>query len=424
MRAIVIGAGVAGLTTARLLQQQGVVVSIVDRAAGPARGASRANGAQLSYAYVAPLAEPAVIGKLPTLLADEDSPLKYHFKFDLQQWRWGLAFLRACNLAQAQATTRALLALSALSRQVIEDLIESGRIDCAFARSGKLVVYPDAKALATAQAQLAFQATLGCEQQLLTREQCVAREPALAGYADRIAGGVWTPGEAAADCGAFCDGLAQGLAVDGAQFHWNREVTAIDADKGGVRVQSAAGPIDGDVAVLAAGSEAPRLARRCGLALPIYPLKGYSITVPVADGAPMPACSITDTRRKVVFAPLRDAQGARLRVAGFVELAGHDARIPPERIDALTAATREVIGIDVAADTDVEPWAGFRPATPTGLPLLGATARKNLFVNTGQGALGWTLAGGSARLVVDAILGRASAIDVAPYACRGWRSGR
>ncbi|MCU0950540.1 MAG: D-amino acid dehydrogenase [Burkholderiaceae bacterium] len=416
MRVIVIGAGVAGLTTARLLQREGLQVSVVDAADGPARGASRGNGAQLSYSYVAPLAEPSVVGKLPTLLADEDSPLKFHFHWDLAQWRWGLAFLRACTITQARATTQALLALSALSRELIERLVADERIDCAFAQSGKLVVYPDAASLATAQAQMQFQAQLGCVQSLLDRDQCIAREPALAGYAERIAGGIWTPSEAAADCGAFCDALAARLAKDGARFAWSRRALKVAADKGGARVLTDDGPLDADAVVLANGSEAAALGAASGLRLPVYPLKGYSITLDVPAGATMPACSITDTRRKVVFAPLVQGTRRRVRVAGFVELAGHDRSIPPARIDALVQATREVIGL--AAVGDVAPWAGFRPATPTGLPLLGATPRKNLFVNVGQGALGWTLAGGSAQLVVDALLGRRSAIDARPFLYR------
>jgi len=369
MHVIVIGAGVAGLTTAWLLQQEGLRVTVLERAGAAGQGASRGNGAQLSYSYVAPLAEPAVVGKLPTLLADEDSPLKFHFQFDPLQWRWGLAFLRACRFEQAQATTRALLALAALSRGVTEQVIGEARIDCAFAHSGKLVLYPDAAALATAQAQLQFQAGLGCEQHLLDRAACIAREPALAGYAAQIAGGVWTPSEAAADCGAYCDALAARLQERGAALQFG---------------------------------------------LLVYPLKGYSITVPVPAGAPLPQVSITDTRRKVVFAPLVAGARRLLRVAGFVELAGHDERLLPARIEALAQATREVIGLEPAGD--LAPWCGFRPATPTGLPLLGATPRKTLWLNVGQGALGWTLAGGSARLVVDALLGRASAVDARPFA--------
>jgi D-amino-acid dehydrogenase len=413
MRAIVVGAGVAGLVTARDLAAEGVEVTVLEREDGPARGASRGNGAQLSYSYVAPLAEPSVLGKLPTLLADPASPLKFRPRLDPQQWRWGLAFLAACNIDTARATTAALLALSFLSRARMPQLVEG--IDCDYAVNGKLVVYPDAASLAQAKAQMEFQAALGCVQQLLSREQCVEREPALAGYAPHFVGGIWTASEAAADCAAFCERLAQRLAARGVALRFGAEVTRLEVRAGRPHAYMGREALAADAVVIANGSTAPALARTVGLSLPIYPLKGYSITVP-ADGQRLPACSITDTRRKVVFAPLGRGRRRRVRVAGFVELAGHDRSIPPTRIDALVAATREVLGLD--ARGDLNPWCGFRPATPTGLPLLGATKVPGVFLNVGQGALGWTLAAGSARVVVDAIVGRAPPIDARPFALR------
>jgi D-amino-acid dehydrogenase len=288
-------------------------------------------------------------------------------------------------------------------------------IDCDYAVNGKLVIYPDADSLAQARAQMEFQATLGCEQRLLSCDECVEREPALARYAGRFVGGIWTPGEAAADCGLFCAQLARRLAARGVELRFGAEVTRIEARGGGVRVRTGGEELAADAVVLANGSEAPALGRALGLSLPIYPLKGYSITVP-ADGAALPACSITDTRRKVVFAPLGRGRSKRVRVAGFVEMAGHDRSIPPARIEALLEATREVIGVEPRGD--VAPWCGFRPATPTGLPLLGATKAPGVFVNVGQGALGWTLAAGSARVVVDAIVGREPPIDARPFGLR------
>lgn len=411
MRAIVVGAGVAGLVTAQFLSAEGIDVTVLEREDAPARGASGGNGAQLSYAYVAPLAEPSVLGKLPTLLADPASPLKFRLQLDPQQWRWGLHFLAACNIDTARATTAALLRLAFLSRALMPRLLEG--IDCDYAVNGKLVLYPDADSLEQARAQMEFQATLGCEQRLLSRDECVEREPALARYAGRFAGGIWTPGEAVADCATFCAQLAQRLAASGAELRFGAEVTRIEARRSGVRVRIGREELAADAVVLANGSEAPALARPLGLSLPIYPLKGYSITVR-SDGAELPACSITDTRRKVVFAPLGRGRRRRLRVAGFVEMAGHDRSIPPARIEALKDATREVIGVEPRGD--VAPWCGFRPATPTGLPLLGATRVPGVFVNVGQGALGWTLAAGSARVVADAVLGRAPPIDARPFA--------
>ena len=195
MKVIVVGAGVIGLTTAYELVSRGHHVTVLDRAPGAGQGASRGNGAQLSYAYVAPLADPTVFAKLPSLLFDADSPLRIAPRLDPAQWFWGLRFLAAANRTTAHATTRALLALSALSRSLIEPLIEREAIDCHFTRGGKLVLCPDAASLDVARAQVALQASLAGDhaaQQVLDRAACVAREPALAGYADRIAGGVWT----------------------------------------------------------------------------------------------------------------------------------------------------------------------------------------------------------------------------------------
>ncbi|MCC6406300.1 MAG: D-amino acid dehydrogenase [Planctomycetes bacterium] len=410
MRVLVVGAGVIGLTTAYLLQREGVAVTVVDREPTAGAGASSVNGAQLSYSYVAPLADPAVLGKLASLLFDADSPLKFRPRLEPAQWAWGLAFLGACDRDRSRATTRALLGLSFLSRDVIERIVADERIECAFTRGGKLVVYPDAASVAHAREQLEFQAQLGCRQELLTREQCVAREPALAGYAERIAGGVWTRGEAAADCGAFCTALAELLVARGATLRLGETVLAIEAGDDGARVVTRSGKLDAERVVLANGSRAAELGRTAGLRLPVYPLKGYAVTLRQREPAFALRGSITDTRRKIVFAPL----GERVRVAGFVELAGHDASLPQARIDALLRAAREVIGVE--AHGDVQPWCGFRPSTPTSLPIVGASPRRSLVLNVGHGMLGWTLAGGSARLVVDTLLGREPPIDASAFA--------
>lgn len=402
MRVLVIGAGVIGLTSAYFLQRQGFEVTVVDRETGVGRGASGGNGAQLSYSYVAPLAEPSVLAKLPSLLFARDSPLVFRPRLEPAQWLWGLRFLAAATRERARATTAALLKLAFLSRDLIEPLIADEAIACDFKRGGKLVVYPDEASFAAARAQVEYQATLGCEQMLLSRELCVGREPALAGYADRIVGGVWTPSDAAADCAAFCEQLADRLRDRGVRFELGREVSSLRVRNG--RFEGAdvdGGSLAAEACVLAAGSHAPRLARGAGLRLPIYPLKGYAITLPVARGAPLPGCSITDIRRKVVFAPL----GRRVRVAGFVEMAGHDARIPQARIDALVAAAREVIGLKADLRTELQPWCGFRPATPSGLPIIGATPVEGLYLNVGHGTLGWTLAAGSAKLLAEVVTG-------------------
>ncbi len=400
MHICVIGAGVIGLTSAYFLQSEGHRVTLVDREAAVGQGASAANGAQLSYAFVAPLADASVPPRLPSLFLTRDSPLKLHFRFDPVQWRWAFEFLRHANNQDARTTTAGLLKLAELSREFIEPLIEGEGIECHFTRGGKLVVYPDSGSLAAAHAQVLYQAGLGSKQTTLTRAQCVAQEPALASYEQRIAGGVWTESDAAADCGEFCAQLAQRIVQRGGEVQLTRTAARFDIEGASVRA----------LMMLAAGVGASELGATAGLKLPIYPLKGYSITVrPACEATPLRA-SITDARRKVVFAPLGD----RVRVAGFVEIGAESEAIPPARTSALLDAVREVLGY-TAIDGDIRPWMGQRPATPSGRPIIGRTPVEHLYLNVGHGALGWTLAAGSARLVCDAIAGRAPTIDAKPY---------
>ena len=411
MHICVIGAGVVGLTSAYFLQSEGHRVTLVDRETAVGQGASAANGAQLSYAFVVPLSDASVPPRLPSLFLTRDSPLKLHFRFDPVQWRWALQFLRHANNQDARTTTAGLLKLAELSREFIEPLIEGEGIDCHFTRGGKLVVYPDSRSLAAAHAQVLYQAGLGGKQTTLTRAQCVAQEPALASYEQRMAGGVWTESDAAADCGEFCAQLAQRIVQRGGEVQLTRTGARFDLDGASVRaLVTDAGPLRADAYLLAAGIGATALGASAGLKLPIYPLKGYSITVrPACDATPLRA-SITDARRKVVFAPLGD----RVRVAGFVEIGAESDAIPPARTSALLDAVREVLGY-AAIDGDIRPWMGQRPATPSGRPIIGRTPIEHLYLNVGHGALGWTLAAGSARLVCDAIAGRASTIDAKPY---------
>jgi D-amino-acid dehydrogenase len=411
MHICVIGAGVIGLTSAYFLQSEGHSVTVVEREAAAGQGASAANGAQLSYAFVAPLADASVPPRLPALFLTRDSPLKLHFRLDPVQWRWAFEFLRHANTRDARRTTAGLLKLAELSREFIEPLIEGEGIDCHFTRGGKLVVYPDTRSLASAHAQVLYQAGLGSKQTVLTRAQCVEQEPALEAYAQRIAGGVWTPSDAAADCGEFCAQLAQRIVSRGGDLQTNRTAMRFDMDGLSVRaLMTDQGPLRADAYLLAAGVGAPALANTAGIELPIYPLKGYSITVRPASDPVRLRTSITDARRKVVFAPIGD----RVRVAGFVEIGAQGNDIPPARTSALLDAAREVLGYAVI-DGDIRPWAGQRPATPSGRPIIGRTPIEHLYLNVGHGALGWTLAAGSARLICDAIAGRTPTIDVKPY---------
>ncbi|MDI3381752.1 D-amino acid dehydrogenase [Xenophilus aerolatus] len=399
MHICVLGAGIVGLATAWELHRQGHDITVVDRAL-PGSGTSSGNGAQLSYSYVAPLADASIWAQLPHLLLAADSPLKLRPQLDPQQWRWGVEFLAACNAGTAAATTKRLLALAARSREGFEAMRAELAPDCDFSATGKLVLYRSAAGVEATRRQVELQRALGAPAQtIVTPEECAALEPALAGYHREIAGGVHTPSECAADCLKVCQALASALAARGVRFVLGHAVQAFDRQGRDIAaVQTEAGPVAADAFVMALGTASARFGRQLGAHVPVYPLKGYSITVPV-DAAPgaAPRVSVTDSARKTVFARLGD----RLRVAGMAELVGEDARIPKDRIDALIEATKAVFP-RAARDFDApEPWTGMRPATPKGTPLVGVLpgAPRNLLFNTGHGALGFTLAFGTAREV-------------------------
>ena len=394
MRVCVLGAGIAGLAAAWKLQCEGHEVTIVDRAQAGA-GASGANGAQLSYAYVQPLADPALWAQLPKLLFSRHSPLTLRPRWDVGQWRWGLAFLAACRTAVSRRTTMQLLALAAESRRSFDRLLAEQAIDCDFSASGKLVLYPDERSFGNARRQLALQQTLGVKQRAASAAECVEIEPTLAGYRPNIAGAIYTPGECAADCYKVCLELLRLLRARGARTIFDTEVSGLVTRRGRVAaVRTAAGLVEADAFVVALGSASARLARSQGLYLPVYPLKGYSLTLPSNDSAPR--VNVTDAARKVVFARI----GQRLRIAGMAELVGDDLSIPAKRTRSLAAAARDLFG-DCGDLSQSEAWAGLRPATPTGLPVIGPHPKgpPNLLFNTGHGALGFTLAFGSAQRV-------------------------
>ncbi|MEJ8812683.1 D-amino acid dehydrogenase [Variovorax ureilyticus] len=397
MHLCVLGAGIVGLATAWQLNRQGFEVTVIDRAA-PGAGASGGNGAQLSYSYVQPLADPSIWKQLPKLLLSPSSPLKLRPQLDPLQWRWGLAFLAACNAKTSRETTAQLLALATRSRIAFEAMRDELQPDCDFSATGKLVLYASEASLEGARRQLELQRTLGSEQRLVTPDECVAIEPALADYRGQIAGAIHTPSECAADCLKVCTELEEALRARGVRFVLGNDVKGFDLRRGRVAaVRTSGGDVPADFFVMALGSASHELGAQLGVYLPVYPLKGYSITLDV-DPAPAaaPRVNVTDSARKVVFARI----GSRLRVAGMAELVGHDASIPATRIETLAEATRAVFPRASRMDS-LHPWTGMRPATPTGVPIIGkvAGAPSNLLFNTGHGALGFTLAFGSAQQI-------------------------
>ena len=409
MQVCVLGAGIVGLACAYELRRAGHEVTVVD-SGDPGGGASGGNGAQLSYSYVQPLADPGIWRQLPKLLFAPSSPLKLTPRLDPQQWLWCLRFLAACNSATSRENTARLLALAASSRQGFDAMMAQEKLDCDFSATGKLVLYADQPAFAQAQKQLRLQREWGSRQKAVSADRCVEIEPSLQHHHPQIAGAIYTPDECAADCQKTCDELVQVLRRQGVRFLLKTRVERLVVrQQSVVAAATEDGLVEADRYVLAMGAGSVLMARSLGLRIPVYPLKGYSITVE-ANPAPgsAPSVSVTDSARKVVFARI----GSRLRVAGMAELSGYDAAVGTKQIASLKASARAVFPACSRFET-LSPWAGMRPATPTGLPVTGRHPRgpDNLLFNTGHGALGFTLAFGSARRISDLLARPAQAPD-------------
>jgi len=397
---IVIGGGVVGLTSAWWLLEAGYRVTLLERAPEVGTGTSFSNGGQLSYRYVAPLADAGVPLKAVRWLFEEHGPLRFKPQFDLQQWRWLGAFLANCRADVNRRMTGKLLELGELSRQGMARLAPTVAPEAfAWRDAGKLIVYRTRKAFDDAAAKPDAAGT----RQVWSPAECVAREPALAAMEDRLAGGIYNSGEAVADCHEFCVALAERIA-DHPRFTGfvRSEVHGILTGKGRVTgLQTSIGPVHADAYVLAAGMQSRALALSAGIDLPLYPLKGYSLTAPIRQDDVAPEISVTDFERKVLYARIGD----KLRVAAMVDMVGEDLRLDEKRLDSLTRQVRETM--PRAADyTQITPWAGLRPATPTSSPIIGATPYPNLWLNVGHGPLGFTFACGTASLLANLVQGK------------------
>ena len=410
MKILVLGAGVAGVAAAWYLRRDGHEVTMLERNAAVALETSFANGGQLSYSYVAPLASPSVIPKIPPWLLRRDSPLKFVPEWSRDQWRWIASFLAACNTKRSEITTQRLLRLAFYSRTLMHELIGQERLDFDYVRNGKLVVHTDAGSFESARRLLEYQRSLGSEQEALDARRSVEVEPALAAMQQRIAGAIYTPSEDAGDCFKFCNELTRLMTTGqnpvalryGVSIH-----RLLALGRRVIGVETGQGVFEADRYVLALGTSAPAIARPLGIHIPVYPLKGYSLTLPITRDAGAPRVSVTDFKRKVVYARL----GNELRVAGMADLAGRTPVIDTERIGQLVEEVRATFP-DATDFKRLQPWCGMRPATPRGTPVLGATAYSNLFLDAGHGALGFTLALGTGRVLADLVAGRKPAVPL------------
>jgi D-amino-acid dehydrogenase len=410
LKVVILGAGVAGVASAWYFWRDGHEVTVLERNEGVALETSFANGGQLSYSYVAPLASPSVIPKIPPWLLRRDSPLRFRPEMDPAQWRWIAQFLAACNSRTADDTTQKLLRLAFYSRDLMHELVETHAMDFDYVQNGKLVVHTDPSSFESARRLMDYQRELGAEQEALDAKRCVQIEPALEAMAPRIAGAIYTPSEDAGDCYKFCNELKRIMTsgTNPVRYRFGMEITRLLPWHGRLMgVETNQGVIEGDAYVLALGTNAPHLLAPLGVRVPVYPLKGYSLTLPITDDRGAPRISVTDFKRKVVYARL----GNELRVAGMADLSGQRAVIDTDRVTQLVDEVRAAF--PKASDfRELGPWCGMRPATPKGTPVIGATPHANLWLNVGHGALGFTLALATGRILADLAAGRAPAVPL------------
>lgn len=398
MKVCVIGAGVIGCATAYQLARIGHEVQLLDAAPQAAAGTSFANGAQLSYSYVDPLANPATFWSIPKLLLDIESPFGIQLRPSISQWKWIASFLLNCTPDRSQQGSLALLSTASLSRATLDRWIAEDELDLAVQRTGKLVLSSTQKSLQRQAKQAELQSARGMPQAVLDRIGCIAREPALASYEDFV-GGIWTASDCAADPRAYCDALLSTSAADSIQQRWNtRAQRFVIENHRVVALQTSTGDVQAEAFVLATGIEAPALGNQLGETLPIQPIKGYSLTLEMISSRSPPLASVTDLARKTVFAPL----GEKLRVAAFAELGSWDLDFPDRRLQQMKSAVEKVYpGLcDLRSPS---PWAGLRPATPGSLPIVRQSRVRNVFLNVGHGALGFTLAAGCAVQLAEAM---------------------
>jgi D-amino-acid dehydrogenase len=403
MKIAVLGAGVVGVTSAWYLARAGHEVTVIDRQDAAAMETSYANGGQISTSHAEPWANPGTPRQVLKWLGREDSPMLFRLRADPYQWAWGLAFLRECLPARTRANAAQIATINRYSRSQLLALRGETGIQYQQQTRGILRIYETRQGFDEAVAATALEKQHGIDLRVLTTDECVALEPALSARADRIAGGVHAPGDESGDAHRFTQALAQLSEARGVEFRYGRRVARIEtAGKRVARVLLDSGQtIEADAYVVALGSYSPLLLRQIGISIPVYPLKGYSITIALAEGDVAPHISLSDGAHKLVMSRLGD----RLRVAGTAELGGYDTAINEVRCRAIVRRTFELFPT-AGKSEDAQFWTGLRPATPGGVPCIGRTRYSNLLLNTGHGTLGWTMACGSGAAIADIAGGR------------------
>ncbi|HYN37988.1 MAG TPA: D-amino acid dehydrogenase [Rhodospirillales bacterium] len=410
MRVVVLGAGVIGVTTAWWLARAGADVVVLDRQPGPALETSFANGGQISANHATPWAAPGTPRKALKWLGRIDAPLLLHLRYDPPLFAWLIRFLANCTRARPQVNIERALRVALYSRRQMAVLRAETDIAYDQLARGILHIFRNRDEYEAALPSVELMNRLGCERRLLDVTACVALEPALASVQADLIGGMFSPDDESGDAYTFTVGLAAAAQTLGAVFRWNESIARLLVGDGRITAaETATGEaVAGDAFVLALGSYAPLLLKPLGLNLPVYPGKGYSVTIPVANHSGAPTVSLIDDEFKMVYSRLGD----RLRVAGTAEFAGYDTTVTPARARFLLDTAMRLFP-DCGDPSRAAFWAGLRPSTPDGVPVIGrAPGFDNLVINNGHGTLGWTMAAGAGRLAADLVLGRPAEVPL------------
>jgi len=408
MKVTVLGGGVIGVTSAYQLALSGHQVTVVERQPGPALETSFGNAGEVSPGYSAPWAGPGVPMKAIKWLMMHHRPLVIRPKFDTHLIGWALAMLRNCTAARYELNKSRMVRLAEYSRDCLSELREQTGIRYDQRMQGTLQLFRTQAQLDGTAADIAILERYGVKFELLDMDGCIRHEPALQRTREKFVGGLLLPGDETGDCFKFTNELAAMAQAKGVMFRYGTTIRKLKLDGRRIgSVETDAGPVAGDAVLLALGSHSPKLLRPVGIRIPVYPVKGYSITVPITDASGAPESTVMDETHKVAVTRLGD----RIRVGGTAELAGYDLRLHEARRRTLEHVVTDLFpgGGDVARASF---WCGLRPMTPDGTPVVGPTKIENLYLATGHGTLGWTMAAGTGRVMADLISKRKPEVDL------------
>ena len=408
MKVLVLGSGVIGVASAYQLALAGHEVTVVDRQPAAALETSYGNAGEVSPGYSAPWAGPGVPIKAIKWLLMQHRPLVIRPTIDLNLVRWGLAMLRNCTAARYELNKGRMVRLAEYSRDCLKELRSQTGIRYDERTQGTLQLFRTQAQLDGTAADIAILKRYGVAFELLDRAGFIHHEPALAHVQEKFVGGLLLPGDETGDCFKFTQNLAALAAKQGVQFRYGTRIQRLQlAGKQIDGLVTDAGTLKADAYLVALGSYSPLLLKGVGIRIPVYPVKGYSITVPITDASGAPESTVMDESHKVAVTRLGD----RIRVGGTAELAGYSLKLHEARRQTLQHVVTDLFprGGDVSRS---EFWCGLRPMTPDGTPVVGATRMPNLFLATGHGTLGWTMAAGTGRVIADVISGRKPGIDM------------